>query len=367
MVPVGGRNVGVPVHGIDVVVGAGQQRGAAGRAKAVGDEGIGEAQAFLGDAIDVRRIDQPAAIATESRLGHAFAGDPQDIGALGQRTGVRSVRCRGGAAGTGRAAAGEAAAAEAAMIPPMPLSSIAPRNTVPCDFARTAAGAMSCSPLNTKNDLNRLARGPAGVLAAPEFCLGLPARLCDTGWVMPIEDLQAAAQKIAGFLNSLNKLGGLRLKFRITAGAGAADPDGMEAREIYVELAGPDVPLVIQHNGELLRALETIAAQMLRLESRESDLVSFDAANFKALRAQELRLAAETAAEKVRRTGVPYSFPPMNSRERRLLHMACRGLEGVETASQRRRPGPLPGGVSPGQDGHPSEAAAVPPRGFGRR
>ena len=30
---------------------------------------------------------------------------------------------------------------------------------------------------------------------------------------------------------------------------------------------------------------------------------------------------------------MPYSFPPMNSRERRLLHMACRGLEGVETAS----------------------------------
>jgi len=30
---------------------------------------------------------------------------------------------------------------------------------------------------------------------------------------------------------------------------------------------------------------------------------------------------------------VPYAFPPMNSRERRLLHMAFRGIEGVETAS----------------------------------
>ena len=77
---------------------------------------------------------------------------------------------------------------------------------------------------------------------------------------MPIEDLQQAAQKIAGFLNSLNKLGGMRLKYRITAGDGARDPQGIEARQIYVELAGPDVPLVIQHNGELLRALETLAA-----------------------------------------------------------------------------------------------------------
>lgn len=183
---------------------------------------------------------------------------------------------------------------------------------------------------------------------------------------MPIEDLQAAAQKIAGFLNSLNKLGGLRLKFRITAGDGAADPQGMEGRQIYVELGGPDVPLVIQHNGELLRALETIAAQMLRLESREHDLVSFDAANFKALRAQELRLSAETAAEKVRRTGMPYSFPPMNSRERRLLHMACRGLEGVETASSGEGQGRFLVIFPQGKTDMPV-TAPVKPRGFGRR
>ncbi len=155
---------------------------------------------------------------------------------------------------------------------------------------------------------------------------------------MPIDDLQQAAQKIAGFVNTLNRLGGLRLKYRITAGDGARDPEGLEGRQIYVELGGPDVPLVIQHNGELLRALETIAAQMLRLEHREHDLVSFDAGNFKALRAQELRMAAQTAAEKVLRTGLPYSFPPMNSRERRLLHMACRTLEGVETASMGEGP-----------------------------
>ena len=102
---------------------------------------------------------------------------------------------------------------------------------------------------------------------------------------MPIADLQEAAQKIAGFLATLNKLGGLRLKYRITAGDGAHDPEGLEGRVIYVELAGPDVPLVTQHNGELLLALETIAGQMLRLDQREGDLVSFDAGNFKALRA----------------------------------------------------------------------------------
>lgn len=154
---------------------------------------------------------------------------------------------------------------------------------------------------------------------------------------MPIDDLQQAAQKIAGFLNSLNKLGGLRLKYRIGVTEAPRDDDGEEHagtnQVLSVELAGPDVPLVIQHNGELLRALETLGAQILRLDPHEHHLLSFDAGNFKALRAQELQLTAETAAEKVRQTGVPYSFPPMNSRERRMLHMACRELQGVETAS----------------------------------
>ena len=134
------------------------------------------------------------------------------------------------------------------------------------------------------------------------------------------------------------------------------------ARSINVELAGPDVPLVIQHNGELLRALETLAAQMLRLDHHEHHLVSFDAANFKALRAQELQMAAETAAEKVRQSGLPYSFPPMNSHERRMLHMACKGLQGVETASVGEGAEPLSGDLSRGQNRSAGGAAGQAPK-----
>ncbi len=183
---------------------------------------------------------------------------------------------------------------------------------------------------------------------------------------MPIADLQEAAQKIAGFLSTLNKLGGMRLKYRITAGEGARDPEGLEARQIYIELGGPDVPLVTAHNGELLRAMETIAAQILRLDQRENDLVSFDAANFKALRAQELRLQAETAADKVIKSGVPYAFPPMNSRERRLLHLSFKSLEGVETASSGEGPGRFLAVYPKGKTNLPVTPPARP-RGFERR
>jgi spoIIIJ-associated protein len=183
---------------------------------------------------------------------------------------------------------------------------------------------------------------------------------------MPIEDLQQSAQTIAGFLNTLNKLGGMRLKYRISAGEVARDAEGGDTRQVInVELAGPDVPLVIQHNGELLRALETLAAQMLRLDHHEHHLVSFDAANFKALHEQELQLAAETAAEKVRQSGMPYSFPPMNSRDRRMMHMACKGLQGVETASVGEGTDRFLVIFPEGKTDLPV-APQVKPRGFGR-
>jgi spoIIIJ-associated protein len=182
---------------------------------------------------------------------------------------------------------------------------------------------------------------------------------------MPIDDLQQAAQKIAGFLATLNKLGGLRLKYRITAPEG--EPEAEEqAPALCVELAGPDVALVTQHNGELLTALETISAQILRLDQREGSLISFDADNFKALRAQELRMTAETAAEKVIRSGVPYAFPPMNSRERRLLHMAFRGIEGVETASNGEGPERFLAVFPAGKTDLPVTAPAKP-RSYGDR
>ncbi len=150
---------------------------------------------------------------------------------------------------------------------------------------------------------------------------------------MPIDDYTAAARTIAHFLKLLTSPGGLKLRYRITAGPGAADPDGFEAREIYVELSGPDAPLVTSRNGELLRALEHVAAKMVRLEPEEHDRISFDAENFKAIRARELKLSAATAVERVRATRAPYAFAPMSSRERRMLHLAFRIYDDVETAS----------------------------------
>lgn len=133
-------------------------------------------------------------------------------------------------------------------------------------------------------------------------------------------------------MRSLTGPGGLRLKYRITAGAGAADPDGFERRDIYVECKGPDAELLLERDGELLRALEHVAAKALRLEPEEHDRVSFDADGFKAERARSLRDLADKAIDIVDDTDRPYSFPAMNSRERRMIHMFLKD-SGLQTAS----------------------------------
>jgi len=148
-----------------------------------------------------------------------------------------------------------------------------------------------------------------------------------------MNDLKAAAQKIVDFVKVLSAVGGLRLRYRIIAGGGAADPDGLERRDIYVELEGPDAPLLVERNGEVLRALEQVASQILRLDPLDHDRISFDAVGFKANRARALKEMVKAGVASVRSTGKPYSFAPMSSRERRMLHLALKEYEDMRTES----------------------------------
>lgn len=151
---------------------------------------------------------------------------------------------------------------------------------------------------------------------------------------MAITDKIAAAKKINEFLQGVVSQGGLRLKYRITVDPPLADDRDWEKPEILVELAGPDSPLLLERGGELLRALELLAMEMLRLPSSDHEKLCFDCMNHRAMRLEELRIAAFVAADRVRKTGMPYEFAPMSSRERRMVHLALRDQSDLRTASE---------------------------------
>ena len=141
---------------------------------------------------------------------------------------------------------------------------------------------------------------------------------------MPIPDKIAAANKINEFLRGVVANAGLKLKYRITVDPPLPDERDWERPEILVEFAGPDSALMLERGGELLRSIELLAIEMLRLPGNEHEKISFDCMNHRSMRIEELRMAATVAAEKVRKTGAPYKFAPMSSRERRIVHLALR-------------------------------------------
>jgi len=155
---------------------------------------------------------------------------------------------------------------------------------------------------------------------------------------MAIPDKIAAARKIEEFLQALVTTGGFRLRYRIVVDPPMTENRDWEHPEIMVDLSGPDSTLLLERGGELLRALEHVAVRTLRLESEEHEKVSFDCMDHKALRLEELKLAAGVAAERVLKTGQPYQFGPMSSRERRVLHLAMRDFPDLRTESQGEPP-----------------------------
>ena len=176
---------------------------------------------------------------------------------------------------------------------------------------------------------------------------------------MALTDKVAAARRIDELLKTMLKHGGFRLKYRITVDPPLPADRDWERPEILVELSGPDSGQLLERNAEGLRAFEHIAQQMLHLAGNEHERVAFDAQGYRALRLEELRAAAQVAAERVRKTGMPHEFGPMTSRERRVLHLALRDATDLRTESQgeagQRRVVLYP------RDYTPSRTASAPP------
>lgn len=143
--------------------------------------------------------------------------------------------------------------------------------------------------------------------------------------------VEGTGPKIEAFLSKIIKASGLELTWRIEPGEHAFED--FETPSIIVQFGGRDVDLLLENKAELLLALEQITTEMLRMASDEHSMLCFDANDHRALRIEELRLSALTAAEKVKKTRVPFHFSPMNSRERRIIHLALRNETAVRSES----------------------------------
>lgn len=149
---------------------------------------------------------------------------------------------------------------------------------------------------------------------------------------LPI-NLEETSKRIEAFLAELLRLAGLQVTFEIQPASGQYNRD-FENPDLVVNFDGKDAELLLENKGDLLIAIEHLVLEALHIGTASREHILFDCQDYRMVRVEELQLAAQAAAERVRRTGVPYEFNPMSSRERRIIHMALRGEAGVRTESE---------------------------------
>src|ERR1700730_12968914 len=157
----------------------------------------------------------------------------------------------------------------------------------------------------------------------------MPASFVQDGKI----DREAAASELRKCLDTIIRAGRFHLCYRVDI-APQLRADDLETAEILGDFEGADRPLLLERNGDLLKALEHIAVRWLRLEPQLHNRVLFDCGSFRASHINELKLSAEVAAERVRQTHEPFRFQPMAARDRRIVHLALKDQPGARTTSE---------------------------------
>jgi spoIIIJ-associated protein len=170
--------------------------------------------------------------------------------------------------------------------------------------------------------------------------------------------LTEAGPRIEEFLKKIFGLAGFQLAFAVSAGE-TPHPD-FENPDLLVRFSGSDVDLLLSNKAELLLALEQLTMEALGMPPDEHSRVCFDANDYRVLRIEELRMSALAAAERVKKTRAPFHFSPMNSRERRILHLALR--DQTELRSESVGMGPIRQVVVVPADMKTLPEPIVPPR-----
>ena len=169
--------------------------------------------------------------------------------------------------------------------------------------------------------------------------------------------------RIDGFLKKLLPLLGVNASYEM-AEHETLHPE-FENPDIRVKFSGNDIDQLLANKTEMMLALEHLTLEMLRVPPEAHSRICFDANDHRVLRIEELRSSAVQAAERVKSTKAPFRFNPMNSRERRILHLALRGETALRSESEglepRRYVVIYPAGM-PSQPPPPSFERSLAPR-----
>jgi spoIIIJ-associated protein len=100
-----------------------------------------------------------------------------------------------------------------------------------------------------------------------------------------------------------------------------------------LNLSGQDVSFLLNDNGEMLDAFETLLFQIYGRELDREHRFVCDADGFRQTRRAELQAMARFAANNVRKSDKPFTFGVLNSTERRVIHLTLQTETDLITES----------------------------------
>ena len=131
------------------------------------------------------------------------------------------------------------------------------------------------------------------------------------------------SQQAAEYLEGVFDATGLQLRVSVKSGV---------AGEV-LDIEGKDAELLQTQTGELLEALQHLINQVFGRSLAGGARLVCDVNGFRATREAELQAMANLAANRVRQTGLAFTFEPMSANERRIIHLTLADSPDLFTES----------------------------------
>ncbi|HLD75007.1 MAG TPA: R3H domain-containing nucleic acid-binding protein [Bdellovibrionota bacterium] len=137
--------------------------------------------------------------------------------------------------------------------------------------------------------------------------------------------LESCEEKVKAFLNQLAELIPQEVSFSVSRRA--------EENKIVVEVEGEEAADFVDEKLFLQEALQHLIWKIIKKEYIEDDLTPHVVVQNTQARSKYLEALAKELSEKAIQTGEEMALPPLNSFERRIVHLALSEHSGVTTKS----------------------------------
>lgn len=150
------------------------------------------------------------------------------------------------------------------------------------------------------------------------------------GYILSESEVKEASDKACDFIRSvLEKMG-------VEADVSSEYDEALA--ELYININGDDMGVLIGKRGQTLDALQYITGQVINKHQKYYVRVKLDTENYRERRKETLETLAKNIAHKVRRTKRPVALEPMNPYERRIIHSSLQNEKDVMTRSEGEEP-----------------------------